>query len=73
MVAFERESGVPVVAITDEPPEKLDAFFAKYNSPSHCRRGRVAASLPGLWGQWDTDLVLTDVTNKVQSIARGSD
>ena len=33
VVAFERESGVPVVAITDEPPEKLDAFFAKYNGP----------------------------------------
>src|SRR5207237_2817074 len=33
VLAFERASGIPVVAITDEPPAKLVAFFNKYNAP----------------------------------------
>ena len=73
VVAFERESGVPVVAITDEPPEKLDAFFAKYNGPfpaivavDELRRAFLAYGVSGT-----PTFVLTDVTNKVQSIASG--
>src|SRR5262249_21340095 len=73
VVAFERESGVPVVAITDEPPEKLDAFFAKYNGPfpsivavDELRRAFLAYGVSGT-----PTFVLADATGKVQSIAIG--
>jgi thiol-disulfide isomerase/thioredoxin len=33
VVAFERESGTRVLAITDEGKEALDAFFQKWNTP----------------------------------------
>ena len=73
VVAFERESGVPVVAITDEPPETLDAFFTKYNGPfpttvavDELRRAFLAYGVSGT-----PTFVLADATSKVQSIASG--
>jgi thiol-disulfide isomerase/thioredoxin len=33
LLAFERERGVPVVAITDESAETLDAFFKRFDQP----------------------------------------
>jgi thiol-disulfide isomerase/thioredoxin len=33
LVAFERERRVPVIAITDEPAETLDAFFQRFEQP----------------------------------------
>ena len=73
LVAFEHDSGVPVVAITDEPPETLDAFFAKYNGPfptivavDELRRAFLAYGVSGT-----PTFVLADATSKVQSIASG--
>jgi thiol-disulfide isomerase/thioredoxin len=40
VLAFEKETGTPVVAITDEPAETLDAFFGKFPHPFP---GRVAS------------------------------
>ena len=33
LLAFERERRTPVLAITDEPGETLDAFFGKFDKP----------------------------------------
>lgn len=33
LLAFESARGTPVIAITDEPAEKLDAFFTSYGKP----------------------------------------
>jgi thiol-disulfide isomerase/thioredoxin len=33
LLAFERERGTPVIAITDEPAETLDGFFASFGKP----------------------------------------
>jgi thiol-disulfide isomerase/thioredoxin len=33
VLAFERERGVEVIAITDEPAEQLDPFFQKFTAP----------------------------------------
>lgn len=39
LLAFERERGVPILAITDEPRERIDAFFRQ---PNLAFPGRVA-------------------------------
>ena len=33
VLAFERERHAPVVAITDEPPDRLDGFFKSFDHP----------------------------------------
>ncbi len=33
LLAFESERRTPVLAITDEPSDTLDAFFGKFNKP----------------------------------------
>ena len=33
VLAFERERGIPIIAITDEPAAKLDEFFASHKQP----------------------------------------
>lgn len=71
--AFERDSSIPVVAITDEPPATLDAFFTKYDGPfpaivaiDELRRSLLAYGVSG-----PPTFVLADATGKVQSIASG--
>jgi thiol-disulfide isomerase/thioredoxin len=73
VVAFERDSGIPVVAITDEPPAKLDAFFTKYAAPfpaivavDALRRSFLAYGVSGT-----PTFVLADAAGKVQSVAIG--
>jgi len=73
VVAFERDSGIPVVAITDELPVQLDAFFTKYDGPfpaivavDELRRAFLAYGVSGT-----PTFVLADAAGKVQSIAVG--
>jgi len=33
VLTFEKQRGIPVIAITDEPSERLDAFFASFANP----------------------------------------
>lgn len=73
VVAFERERRVPVIAITDEPSDQLDAFFKKYEGPfpaivvtDASRRAFLAYGVSGT-----PTFVLADATGKVQSIATG--
>jgi hypothetical protein len=73
VVAFERDSGIPVVAITDEPPAQLDAFFKKYDGPfpaivatDALRRSFLTYGVSGT-----PTFVLADAAGKVQSIASG--
>ena len=73
LIAFERDSGIPVVAITDEPSETLDAFFTKYDGPfpaivavDELRRAFLAYGVNGT-----PTFVLIDTAGKVQSVAIG--
>jgi len=73
VVAFERASGIPVVAITDEPPAKLVAFFNKYNAPfpaivavDELRKAFLAYGVSGT-----PTFVLADAAGKVQSVTVG--
>jgi thiol-disulfide isomerase/thioredoxin len=73
LVAFERESGTPVIAITDESPEQLDSFFKKYEGPfpaivatDELRKSFLAYGVSGT-----PTFVQADVTGKVQSRASG--
>jgi thiol-disulfide isomerase/thioredoxin len=73
VVAFERDSGIPVVAITDKPPAKLDAFFTKYDAPfpaiiavDELRRSFLAYGVSGT-----PTFVLADAAGKVHSVLIG--
>ena len=73
VMAFERDSGVPVVAITDEPPAKLDAFFTKFSAPfpaivavDELRKSFLAYGVSGT-----PTFVLADAAGKVQSVTVG--
>ena len=73
VMAFERDSGIPVVAITDEPPAQLDAFFTKYDAPfpavvavDELRRSFLAYGVSGT-----PTFVLADAAGKVQSVLIG--
>jgi len=73
VVAFERDSRVPVVAITDEPPAKLDAFFTKYDAlfpaivaVDELRRAFLAYGVSGT-----STFVLADAAGRVQSVLVG--
>lgn len=73
VVAFERDSRIPVVAITDEPPEKLAAFFSKYDGPfpaivavDELRRAFLAYGVSGT-----PTFVLADAAGKVQNVSVG--
>jgi len=73
VVAFERASGIPVVAITDEPPAQLDAFFNKYHAPfpaivavDGLRKSFLAYGVSGT-----PTFVLADAAGKVQSVTVG--
>ncbi len=73
VVAFEQESGVPVVAITDEPAAQLDAFFEKHHDPfptivaiDEFRKAFLAYGVHGT-----PTFVLADGAGKVQSLSSG--
>jgi thiol-disulfide isomerase/thioredoxin len=73
VAAFEREKGIPVVAITDESPDQIDAFFEKYNGPfpsivavDEARKSFLAYGVNGT-----PTFVLADAAGKVQSTAVG--
>ena len=73
VVAFEREKGIPVIAITDEPAEQLDAFFKKYEGPfpaivavDQLRKLFLAYGVSGT-----PTFILADAAGKVQSTAVG--
>jgi len=73
VVAFERDSGITVVAITDESPAQLDAFFTKYDTPfpaiiavDELRRSFLAYGVSGT-----PTFVLADTAGKVQSVLIG--
>jgi len=73
VLAFERASGIPVIAITDEAPDRLDAFFAKYQAPfpaivavDTLRRASLAYGVSGT-----PTFVLTDVAGQVQRVLVG--
>jgi thiol-disulfide isomerase/thioredoxin len=73
VVAFERERGIPVVAITDELPEQLDPFFAAHEGPfpaivavDEYRRSFLAYGVSGT-----PAFVLTDGAGRIESYAVG--
>lgn len=73
MVAFERERGIPVIAITDESSEQLDAFFSKYQGPfpatiatDELRKSFLAYGVNGT-----PTFVLADTAGKVENRATG--
>ena len=73
LLAFERERDTPVVAITDESPEQLDAFFAKFEHPfpvnvavDEYRRAFLAYGVSGT-----PTFVLVDAKGTVQNISTG--
>jgi len=73
VVAFERERGIPVVAITDELPEQLDPFFAKYDGPfpaivavDEYRRSFLAYGVSGT-----PAFVLSDTSGRIEGYAVG--
>ena len=73
LLAFERERGTPIVAITDEAPEQLDAFFKKWDQPfpvnvavDEYRRAFLAYGVSGT-----PTFVLVDAKGTVQSISTG--
>ncbi len=73
VVAFEHESGIPVVAITDEPSAQLDAFFEKYHGPfphivaiDEFRKAFLTYGVNGT-----PTFVLADAAGKVQSLSSG--
>jgi cytochrome c biogenesis protein CcmG/thiol:disulfide interchange protein DsbE len=73
VLAFEQASGIPVVAITDETPDKLDAFFAKYQAPfpaivavDTLRRAFLVYGVSEM-----PTFVLTDAAGKGQSVLVG--
>jgi thiol-disulfide isomerase/thioredoxin len=73
VVAFERESGVPVVAITDEPSAQLDTFFEKYHglfpnivAIDEFRRAFLTYGVNGT-----PTFVFADAAGKVQSLSSG--
>ena len=72
--AFERARDIPVIAITDEPSEKLDAFFQGYQGPfprrvavDEFRHSFVDYGVSGT-----PSFVLIDAQGSVQSISVGS-
>jgi thiol-disulfide isomerase/thioredoxin len=73
LVAFERERSVPVIAITDEPAETLDAFFQKFDKPFPSRVatdvGRKAFLAYGVSGT--PTFVLVDAGGIVSSYSVG--
>ncbi len=73
VVAFERERDTKVIAITDELPKQLDAFFAKYDGPfpetvawDEFRRSFLAYGVSGTPG-----FVLVDSNGKVRKTWTG--
>jgi thiol-disulfide isomerase/thioredoxin len=73
VVAFEQESGVPVIAITDEPVAQLDAFFTQYHEAfpaivavDEFRKAFLAYGVHGT-----PTFVLADGAGKVQSFSSG--
>ena len=73
VLAFERESGTQVIAITDEMAEQLDAFFKKFDAPfpatvatDEYRRAFQAFGVSGT-----PTFVLVDGAGKVKSYATG--
>jgi thiol-disulfide isomerase/thioredoxin len=73
VMAFQRERGVPVIAITDELPELLDGFFASHDDPfpeivaiDEYRRSFLAYGVSGT-----PAFVLTDASGRVASYAVG--
>jgi thiol-disulfide isomerase/thioredoxin len=73
VLAFERERQTPVVAITDEPAEQLDAFFGRWKDPfpatiatDESRRTFVAYGVSGT-----PTFVLVDATGHVRAVGNG--
>jgi len=73
VLAFETQRGVPVIAITDEPSEQLDAFFQKFPHPfpqtvaiDEIRRAFVVYGVSGT-----PTFVLIGADGRVQSSSTG--
>ena len=71
--AFEKARDMPVIAIADEPAEKLEAFFQKYQGPfpglvatDEFRHSFVAYGVSGT-----PTFVLIDNEGKIESISKG--
>ena len=73
VLAFEQERGVQVIAITDEPAEQLEPFFAKFTNPfpatvavDELRRAFQAYGVSGT-----PTFVLVDLEGRVASTSSG--
>jgi len=73
VLAFSREHKIPVVAVTDEGREDLDAFFARFRSPFPetvvSDENRVSFSAYAVSGT--PTFVLVDGSHRVQSYSVG--
>jgi thiol-disulfide isomerase/thioredoxin len=73
VLAFERQRQIPVVAISDEPKETLDAFFAAWKKPfpaivvqDELRRASLAYGTSGV-----PTFVYVDAQGTVASVVTG--
>jgi thiol-disulfide isomerase/thioredoxin len=73
IIAFEAERQTPAIAITDELPEQLDAFFKQYSGPfpeivavDEYRRSFLAYAVSGT-----PTFVLVDAAGRMQSYSTG--
>jgi thiol-disulfide isomerase/thioredoxin len=73
VLAFERDRGVPVVAISDEPAETLDAFFAGFASPfpSRVASDEARRSFVGYGVSGTPTFVLVDGEGIIRSYSVG--
>ncbi len=73
LAAFERERGIPVIAITDELPEKLEAFFQNYKDsfPDLVATDEFRHSFVAYGVSATPSFVLVDAQGKIQSVSKG--
>jgi thiol-disulfide isomerase/thioredoxin len=73
LAAFERERRVPVMAITDEPPESVKTFLEKHKGPfpSAVATDEFRQSFLAYGVSATPSFVLVGAEGKIQSVKRG--
>ena len=73
IAAFQRARGIPVIAITDETPQKLEAFFQKYQGsfPELVAADEFRHSFVAYGVSATPTFVLIDGEGKIESISKG--